>query len=164
MIPRRSLLDRARNGHGGNRACLARMALLRTPTLLIIPSAIDPPARGADRAARVQMQRPTGRTIWTWAAWSAGLAQVVGGRDDQPHSSRSRSAPAGGICSVDQCRMSSQCAIVQNRRSESAGCPGCASESGAVRSVCEKAVRDQQVYCSAGVDDQAVAVPLPRSR
>ena len=41
--------------------CLARAALLRAPNLLIIPSAVDPPAREAGQAARVQMERP----YWT---------------------------------------------------------------------------------------------------
>jgi hypothetical protein len=97
VIPRRSLLDRARNGHGGKAPCPAKTALLRTPNLLIIPSAVDPPAREAGQAARVQMKRPTGRTIWTRVAWSAGLARVDGGRDDQPRSSRSQSAPPEAI-------------------------------------------------------------------
>jgi hypothetical protein len=35
---------------------------MRTPTLLIIPSAVDPPVREAGQAARVQMERPAG--LW----------------------------------------------------------------------------------------------------
>ena len=43
-----------------------------------------PARQGAGQAAPVQMERPAGRTIWTGAGWSAGLARVDGGRDDQP--------------------------------------------------------------------------------
>jgi hypothetical protein len=38
-----------------------------------IPSAADPPARGAGQAKPVKMQRPAGRTILTGLAWFAGL-------------------------------------------------------------------------------------------
>lgn len=76
-------------GTAGNRPCLAKTALLRTPNLLIIPSAIDPPAREAGQAARVQMEGPYWTNDLDVAAWSAGLARVDGGRDDQPRSSRS---------------------------------------------------------------------------
>jgi hypothetical protein len=59
------------------------------------------------------MERPAGRTTWTRAAWSAGLAQVDAGRNDQRYlsrsqrprqskqSSRSWSAPAGDTASDD---------------------------------------------------------------
>ena len=56
---------------------------LRKPAPLIIPSAVDPPARGVGLAPRVKVERPTGRTTLTRRAWSAGLARVDGGRDDQ---------------------------------------------------------------------------------
>jgi hypothetical protein len=56
----------------------------RMPAPLIIPSAVDPPVRGAGQAPAVQVERPTGRTTWTAGVWSAGLARVDGGRDDQP--------------------------------------------------------------------------------
>jgi len=39
---------------------------------------------------------------------------------------------------IGQCHPSSQCARIRIRKSESAGCPGCPPQSGAVRSVCEK--------------------------
>ena len=85
-------------------------ALLRTPVLLIIPSAVDPPVRGAGLAPRVKVERPTGRTTLTRGAGSARLARVDGGRVDQAQpqplseirpvrpfrSSRSLRAPAGG--------------------------------------------------------------------
>ena len=44
------------------------------PSPLIIPSAVDPPARGAGQAPVVKMERPAGRTILTTGAWSARLA------------------------------------------------------------------------------------------
>jgi hypothetical protein len=53
------------------------------PALLIIPSAVAPPARETGQAPAVQVERPTERTTWTAGAWSAGLAHVDGGRDDQ---------------------------------------------------------------------------------
>jgi len=82
-----------------------------------------PARQGAGQAAPVQMERPAGRTIWTGAGWSAGLPPRFhpsggagggvlaspGSRADGmishrlppgpwlSASSRSRSAPAGGI-------------------------------------------------------------------
>lgn len=57
-------LDRGRNGHGGEMSCAVGAALLRTPGLLIIPSAVDPPVR--ERA------RPPG------SRWSALLDERSG--------------------------------------------------------------------------------------
>jgi hypothetical protein len=62
---------------------------MRAPVLLIIPSAVDPPARGAGQATRVKVERPTGRTTLTRVAWSARLARVDGGWDDQASLSHS---------------------------------------------------------------------------
>jgi hypothetical protein len=95
--------------------------LLRTPVLLIIPSVVDPPVRGAGLAPWVKVERPTGRTTLTRGAWSARLARVDGGRDDQarpqppralvgnPRSSRSLRAPAGGNIDARTVRLGSQC-------------------------------------------------------
>jgi len=54
--------------------------------LLIIPSAVDPPVRGAGQAAVVKVERPAGRTTLTTAAWSARLAPGRRQAGDQaPH-------------------------------------------------------------------------------
>jgi len=46
----------------------------------IIPSAVDPPARGAGLGLRVKMERPTGRTILTRPPGLLGLpASMAGG-------------------------------------------------------------------------------------
>ena len=84
-------------------------ARARTPACLIIPSAVDPPVRGAVQARGVNVSAPHGRTTLTPGVWSAWLARVDGdgtirptsaiygrGFACLPRSSRSPSAPAGG--------------------------------------------------------------------
>jgi hypothetical protein len=50
---------------------------------LIIPSAVDLPARDAGQALQVKVECPTGQPALTRGAWSARLARVDGGQDDQ---------------------------------------------------------------------------------
>jgi hypothetical protein len=64
------------------------MAQSRAPVRLIIPSAVDPPVRGAGQARVVKVEHPTVWTTLTTRAWPAWLARVDGarvdgGRDDQ---------------------------------------------------------------------------------
>ena len=61
---------------------------------LIIPSAVDPPVRGAGQAPMVKVERPTGRMTLTIGAWSARLARVDGRRDDQAGPQPLTDAPA----------------------------------------------------------------------
>jgi hypothetical protein len=59
------------------------------PFLGVHPLAVGhPPGSGLGPAG--EGQRPTGRTIWTRMAWSAGLARVDGGRDDRSTSATRR--------------------------------------------------------------------------
>jgi hypothetical protein len=58
--------------------------LLRTPALLIIPSAVDPPVRGeVGHVPVVKVERPAGRPTLTTGTWPTRLAQADGRRDDQ---------------------------------------------------------------------------------
>jgi hypothetical protein len=70
-----------------------------------------------------------------------GLWSMAGGMIS-PYTTQSQSACAGCICSVDQCRPSGQCAAIRIRMSGSSGRPTWAPESGGIRPVREKAVRD----------------------
>jgi hypothetical protein len=51
-----------------------------TLACLIIPSAVGPLVRGTGQAARVHMERPTGRTIWTRAAGVHGSNRSLSGK------------------------------------------------------------------------------------
>src|SRR5260370_26155024 len=94
--PARSRVN-AGSHHGGETSCATRAALLRTLGLLIIPSAVDPPARERARPPGSRWSTPLDERFGRGWPGLLGLPGSMAGGMISPLSSRSQSAPPEAI-------------------------------------------------------------------